>query len=128
MGWSVGYDPKWKRDIGHGVPSVCDRPDCTAEIDRGLSYVCGGEPYGGDLGCGLYFCSAHLCYVEQAGDWSHQVCDRCAEDEQPFDPKPDVAEWINHKLTDQSWLRWRYENPDEVRSLERQHTAKANPT
>jgi hypothetical protein len=55
MGWSIGYDSKWQRDIGYGVPGVCDDPACAEKIDRGLSYVCGGEPYGGDEGCGLYF-------------------------------------------------------------------------
>lgn len=55
MGWSIGFDSNWGQDIGYGVPSTCDHPDCDAEINRGLSYVCGGEPYGGDEGCGLYF-------------------------------------------------------------------------
>ena len=50
MGWSIGYDSNWDRDIGYGVPAYCDHPDCNEEIDRGLSYVCGGEPYGGDRG------------------------------------------------------------------------------
>ncbi len=53
MGWSIGSDGD--RDIGYGVPAECDHPDCTAEIDRGLSYVCGGDPYGGEYGCGLFF-------------------------------------------------------------------------
>ncbi|HEV7521417.1 MAG TPA: hypothetical protein VGP89_09990, partial [Candidatus Angelobacter sp.] len=60
MGWSLGFDSNWQRDIGYGVPAYCDHPKCNKKIDRGLSYVCGGEPYGGELGCGLYFCSEHL--------------------------------------------------------------------
>lgn len=72
MSWAIGYDDKWKRDIGYGVPAYCDYPGCRVEIDRGLSYVCGGEPYGGDHGCGLYFCSKHLFM----GDFS-QCCERC---------------------------------------------------
>ena len=24
MGWQVGYDSKWQRDIGYGVPAICD--------------------------------------------------------------------------------------------------------
>lgn len=59
MSWAVGYDAKWHRDIGYGVPATCDYPGCAAEIDRGLGYVCAGEPYGGEHGCGLYFCDAH---------------------------------------------------------------------
>ena len=30
MGWSIGYDEKWQRDIGYGVPAICDYPGCTA--------------------------------------------------------------------------------------------------
>jgi hypothetical protein len=48
MGWSIGYDSKWKRDIGYGVPAPCDLPGCDKEIDRGLAFVCGTEPYGGE--------------------------------------------------------------------------------
>src|SRR5690606_23075125 len=53
MGWAVGYDSNWNRDIGYGVPTTCDHPGCNEKIDRGLSYVCGDEPYGGEHGCGL---------------------------------------------------------------------------
>lgn len=60
MSWAIGFDEKWQRDIGYGVPAYCDHPGCKAEIDRGLPYVCGGEPYGGSNGCGLYFCEKHL--------------------------------------------------------------------
>ena len=55
MSWTVGYDENWKRDIGYGVPSICDHPGCTARIDRGLSYVCGGEPYGASMGAVFSF-------------------------------------------------------------------------
>lgn len=90
MGWAVGYDERWKRDIGYGVPALCDQPGCGAEIDRGLGYVCGGEPYGGDLGCGLFFCEEHHAYYLGEG---HALCDRCARGEPPHAPTPDVAEW-----------------------------------
>jgi len=50
MGWSIGFDSSWNRDIGYGVPAYCDHPKCSKKIDRGLSYVCGGEPYGGGGG------------------------------------------------------------------------------
>ena len=103
MGWSIGYDDKWERDIGYGVPCLCDHPDCNKEIDRGLSYVCGSHPYGGDEGCGLYFCGAHQTN-------GLQQCERCAEGKPPFDPKPDVAEWTKWKMTDESWAEWRKEN------------------
>jgi hypothetical protein len=115
MSWSIGYDENWKRDIGYGVPATCDHPGCGAEIDRGLSYVCGGEPYGGEHGCGLYFCADHLL-LSMDGDAS-QVCDRCHDGDTPFEPTPDRAEWIRHKLTHESWQQWRDENPEEVAAL-----------
>lgn len=116
MSWAVGYDPRGGRDIGYGVPALCDQPDCTEEIDRGLGYVCGGEPYGGEEGCGLYFCGNHLC----AGEECNQLCDRCVDgvDVQPHEPKPDVPEWLRHKLNDPSWEQWRAEHPDEVGAIQ----------
>ncbi len=115
MGWSIGYDSHWNRDIGYGVPSVCDHPGCSEGIDRGLAYVCGGQPYGEPDGCGLYFCESHLFFG--AGP---QVCERCfnAEggnrDAELFDATPDTNEWVQHKLTDESWSEWRADNVDWV--------------
>jgi hypothetical protein len=118
MGWAVGYDTNWHRDVGYGVPAKCDHPDCNADIDRGLGYVCGGEPYGGEWGCGLFFCDEHLGYTMLAGaEMSPQQCDRCAENAPPFEPKPDLEIWTIHKLNDASWQRWRDENPAEVTRL-----------
>jgi hypothetical protein len=120
MGWEIGYDEKWKRDIGYGVPAYCDHPDCNEEIDRGLANVCCGQaPYGGDYGCGLYFCSAHRQYHVSYGfkDEGACGCERCAKGAEPFTAKPDVPEWINHKLTHESWQPWRDANPDEVARL-----------
>lgn len=99
MGWSIGYDTRWGRDIGYGVPSTCDYPECGAKIDRGLGYVCGAEHYGGEDGCGLFFCEHHL-----QGDG---LCKRCARGNAPFTPKPDHPEWIDFKRTDASWAKWR---------------------
>jgi len=119
MGWSLGHDSRWGkygRDIGYGVPAVCDHPGCNNEIDRGLSYVCGSHPYGGDHGCGLFFCGEHL-HFEERGDEFPQLCERCVAGREPFDPKPDVQEWVDWKLTDESWARWRDENSEEVAAL-----------
>ena len=114
MGWSIGYDEKWKRDIGYGVPSICDHPECNEEIDRGLSYVCGGEPLGGDRGCGLYFCEKHLRLFSKLP----QLCERCGPKiRKPFNPKPDTKKFIDWKLTDESWQQWRDENPKEVAAM-----------
>jgi hypothetical protein len=35
----------------------------------------------------------------------------------PFQRKPDIPEWSQHKLTDPSWDQWRTENPGEVARL-----------
>ena len=115
MGWSIGYDSTWNRDIGYGVPCQCDQPGCTAEIDRGLSYVCGSDPRGGEHGCGLYFCSSHLYLAETEDGRSVQNCERCRDCEDWFEAKPDTREWINHKLTHPSWADWRKTNRGFVR-------------
>ena len=106
MGWSLGWDNSWKRWIGYGVPAYCDSPKCTKEIDRGLAYVCGGEPLGGDHGCGLYFCPEHLRgYSGNRG----QLCTRCRNYRDPYTAKPDHPDWIKHQQTDPSWAEWRAE-------------------
>lgn len=110
MGWSIGFDSSWNRDIGYGVPATCDHPGCNEGIDRGLAHVCGGEPYGGGQGCGLYFCGAHLFAL------GHK-CARCDEGQEPFPAKPDHPDWIHWKLTHASWQAWRDENPSEVTRL-----------
>lgn len=121
MGWSIGYDSHWERDIGYGVPAYCDHPGCKEEIDRGLAYVCGGEPYGGDRGCGLYFCGKHrrLYFVRSDGEMQYrELCKQCApRRHKPFTPTPDCPDWIKHKLIDESWQQWRDENPDKVEAL-----------
>jgi hypothetical protein len=106
MGWSIGFDSKWNRDIGYGVPALCDYPRCGTRINRGLSYVCGGAPYGGDHGCGLFFCSLHRAYYKHDAE----MCTRCARNRTPFEPKPDLPIWTHHKLYDPSWREWRREN------------------
>jgi hypothetical protein len=117
MGWSVGYDSTWKRDIGYGVPALCDHPGCPVEIDRGLAHVCGGEPYGGEHGCGLFFCGNHRRFHSFRDGRCLEVCFRCDRYQRPFAAKPDVPTWINWKLTDESWQKWREENPEEVARL-----------
>jgi len=118
MGWSLGFDSNWNRDIGYAVPAVCDHPDCSTEIDRGLSHVCGEKAYGGDNGCGLFFCSKHLAYSEIL---ECQACQRCADTLEPFNAKPDVAAWIEWKLTHPSWQAWRDENPEQVAAMRLTH-------
>ena len=120
MGWSIGYDEHWKRDIGYGVPAFCDHPGCSEEIDRGLAHVCGGEPYGGERGCGLYFCDKHLHHHARLP----QLCERCSPRRQiHFKPKPDHPTWLKHNLTDESWDEWRDAHPAGVQAMKRQLAA-----
>lgn len=113
MGWEIGEFNG--RDIGYGVPATCDFPKCGVKIDRGLSYVCGGEPYGGKRGCGLFFCGQHLEPGPRNDD--PQMCSRCRRNKPAFDETPDTLEWIKHKLTHESWGTWRDDNPDEVMEM-----------
>ncbi len=52
------------REAGYAVRATCDADECSAQIDRGLGYLCGHEPDGWrsemDPGCGRYFCPEHL--------------------------------------------------------------------
>lgn len=48
------------REAGYSVVAECDWPGCGAVIDRGLAYLCGEVPEGGEDSCGGYFCGAHL--------------------------------------------------------------------
>ena len=81
MGWSLGLDTnrtEGDRDIGYGVSSECDGSGCNKKIDRGLAYVCGGDPYGGEHGCGRFFCYEHLDYYFDSSDnMSPQLCSEC---------------------------------------------------
>lgn len=107
MSWAIGYDGSWQRDIGYGVPAFCDHPNCDKVIDRGLSYVCGGDAYGGEKGCGLYFCGSHL-------RGAHSLCARCRNYRPAYEAKPDCPKWLRWKLGDHSWATWRAENPEQV--------------
>lgn len=105
MSWAVGYNNDLRRDIGYGVPSYCDHPGCYAKIDRGLSHICGDLHYEED-GCGLVFCASHL-FMNDSGKFQ---CERCCAGKPPFKPSLDTDEWIEHKMTHQSWAEWREEN------------------
>lgn len=106
MGWSIGFDSYWNRDIGYGVPAYCDHPKCKTRIDRGLAHVCGAERYGGEKGCGLYFCGKH-----QIGSW--QRCGKCRYYKSPYKAKPDHPTWIKHKMTHESWAEWKKTDPNQ---------------
>ena len=72
MGWADCGDDSKGRPIGYGFTATCDYPGCDNEIDRGLSYACGGMHgdgnYSGgdesvewqDISC-EYLCPPQLC-------------------------------------------------------------------
>ncbi len=114
MGYSVGFDENWKRDVGYSVPAVCDHPRCDEEIDRGFSFVCGSQMFGGEIGCGLYFCGKHRSMRPTEKD-SPMLCLKCCRyEKKPYKPKPDTFEWKMWKLTHESWKDWREENTETV--------------
>lgn len=78
MGWeNCGTDSKG-RPIGYGHLAICDQYGCKAEIDRGLSYACGGM-HGNDMySCEKYFCGKHLfMYKLKEAERSIQLCKKC---------------------------------------------------
>ena len=117
MGYAV-YEDRAARDLGverwagYGVPAVCDVPDCSTRINRGMGYRCeevwrsaldketGEQIEWTEPGCELHFCSEHLEHGPGHGD--------------EITPKPDIPEWMEHMLTDESWQEWRDENPDKT--------------
>jgi hypothetical protein len=120
MGWSIGFDSTWNRDIGYGVPAICDHPGCGVKIDRGLSYVCGSDAYGGEAGCGLFFCGEHRKYYNKRINGAIEtveLCYRCGHYKKPYKPTPDIIEWVRWKLRDYSWKQWRDDNPKIVEEL-----------
>ena len=102
---------------GYGVPTICEQPNCTEEIDRGISYACGGEPFS-EWGCDRYFCSKHLFYHNfRNSDGGNLYCYRCVKYKNPFPYKPERKEWVQFLLKDKSWANWREENQLEVKKL-----------
>lgn len=114
---------------GYGVPAICEHPDCNEEIDRGISYACGGEPFS-EHGCDRYFCGKHKNYEywdNKNERWCRhkndcdcemvEVCERCAKNKPQFPYKLEHPTWVKHLLKDKSWAEWRKENPQEVKEL-----------
>lgn len=116
MSWAVGDDRYHGRFRGYGVPAYCDAKGCRAKIDRGFGYVCEGtdcarpgEDGEDGVDCfdldplekSLFVCGQHTC-----------------RDVDESDLPPEHPEWVEHLLTDESWERWRLENPDRAKAME----------
>ena len=135
---NVGYAiyRNGNRWAGYGVSAYCEHPDCNEEIDRGMSYACGQEPF--NYGCSNYFCSKHTSYElvesncnpdkeedeECTGEYDDccvykDICERCKNGGPDFGQKPEHPEWVYHLLNHPSWEEWRGNNPEEVKKLEK---------
>lgn len=89
MGWGNCGEDSEGRPIGYVHEATCDHPGCDKEIDRGLSYACGGMhgKYAADGNmevCEKYFCGDHMTTVAvpdgSGKSTAIQVCQGCAEE------------------------------------------------
>jgi hypothetical protein len=77
MGWAnCGTDTRG-RAIGYAHRATCDHPGCTAKIDRGLAYACGGMHGEDEVSCERYFCEKHRSGWVRFDDRVVQVCEEC---------------------------------------------------
>ena len=80
MGWAHCGTDDAGRAIGYAIAATCDEPGCDAEIDRGLSYACGGMHGALEFACDQYFCDSHLVSLVQPSADSAQsqsICQQC---------------------------------------------------
>lgn len=104
MGWSYGVING--REVGYDVADTCPIEGCGKEIDRGLSYACGGLDgmYGDGPGCGLHFCSAHLLMTtaEQSAGQLCPSCSKVIDDTAHLDALPDECPSCKRPIN--AWL------------------------
>jgi hypothetical protein len=92
MSWARGTDSNGNA-IGYAVKDKCHAAFCSAAIDRGLAYVCGGEHEGGEHGCGGYFCDQHMFFNHSGPSGpdrlvSPQLCEACSRKWTDAHPTP----------------------------------------
>jgi hypothetical protein len=76
-------------EAGYAVEAMCDKPDCTTTISRGIDAVCGETPGGDEYGCGGYFCESDL-YMAPEGQRGYR-CFLCRDrGTDPLDNSPDA--------------------------------------
>lgn len=119
MSWSVGDSYRDKRHIGYGVPCFCEHPGCQVVIDRGLSHVCGDMHDESEHGCGSYFCPEHMAVHEFEDGHIGDACEACRAGAERFPLKPDHPEWADWVLKDESWAKWREDNPERMAEFKR---------
>lgn len=81
MDWAnCGEDSKG-RPIGYAHAATCDHDGCTARIDRGLAYACGGMHGEFDNACEGYFCEKHMVHGVELSDGEVTcLCVKCFDD------------------------------------------------
>ena len=77
MGWGNCGEDSMGRPIGYNFEAICDHPGCDKEINRGLSYACGGMHGEGTYSCEKYFCEPHLNHVKTPSGELISICDEC---------------------------------------------------
>ena len=86
MGWSSGMRSDGK-EAGYGIPDTCGHEGCSKEINRGISYTCGGIEYLSNFyGCGEWFCESHLYFGTKTF-----ICAACIQAED------DISDWLEEE-------------------------------
>lgn len=135
MSWEIGFHKEQQRHIGYSVFAICDHPNCTVEIDRGLAYMCCEDPKP-SASCEGFYCAEHrdnYVYGDEIDDMDDDELEAMGidvESQAVFDavengdivrcrhlPIPlnkESAYWLELVLADESWATWRDENPKKV--------------
>lgn len=99
MSWSHCGTDKQGRLIGYAHKGLCDCFTCLNEIDRGLSYACGGMHGEDEHSCDKYFCSEHLEWTLDLCDEYKNVCQDCmVRLTTSGDYALSVEEWVIRKI------------------------------
>lgn len=142
MGYKIGYQGKFKRFLGYGIPAICDHPGCETEIDRGMGHACyEGVPY--DSACGGFFCSEHhenYVYPDEIEDLHQEELNQLGLDpdedysdidgavccRHSMEKHKEAATWINFILTDESWEKWREKYTEQTANLKKLYDEKGD--
>jgi hypothetical protein len=94
MGWAVGWDYEHRRWKGYGVPAFCDAKGCETKIDRGMGWAADRDEEDHEELPNVFTCGNH-------------TLEDVDEDNLP----KEHPEWLEHILNDESWAKWRGEEP-----------------
>ena len=91
MGWADCGTDRDGRPIGYAFEAECDHPECSVQIDRGLSYVCGDMHGEDEYSCGKYFCETHRSRWIPGHIRNIRVCQSCAKLYEEFHNEEETA-------------------------------------